>query len=134
MMASVRPLARTNNETTNVIASSGADHARFIRERSAELVALAMLPDASAHQTIISELKNPDKEIRQTALEALKQVTDRSIVPQMQAVADQTDDPNEKQAILDAIEYINLPSLTEYLHKTSNSAGNSPPPQTSPTK
>jgi HEAT repeat protein len=85
--------------------------------RTAELNELAMQDNPEAHQQIADELKNPDKEIRKAALEALKQANDRSVVPQMQQMADQTDDPGEKQAILDAIDFINLPSLTEYFNQ-----------------
>jgi HEAT repeat protein len=70
-----------------------------------------------AHQQIVDELKNPAPEIRKAALEALKQARDRSVIPQMQEMAGQTDDSTEKQAILDAIDFINLPSLTEHLNQ-----------------
>ena len=72
--------------------------------------------DTESRDAILSELKtNSDKTIRAAALEAAIQFGDRSVVPPLQAIAAQTDDPEEKQNILDAIDYINLPSLTEYL-------------------
>ena len=93
------------------------NHAEYVSDEFARLNELAMQDSPEAHQQILVELKNPDHEIREAALDALKQANDRSVVPAMQQIADQTQDPAEKQAILDAIDFINLPSLTEYLHQ-----------------
>ncbi|HEU5397439.1 MAG TPA: hypothetical protein VFV81_09740 [Verrucomicrobiae bacterium] len=87
----------------------------YIKTRSDELMMLAMQDDAPSHQQIVAELNNSEPAIRQAALEALKQANDRSVIPQMQAIADQTADLAQKQAIEDAIEFIELPSPTEYL-------------------
>jgi hypothetical protein len=106
-VVSAPPVADTN---------TAIDHAEYVRQRTQELDALAMNDDVESRDAILSELKNnPDKAIRAAALEAAIQFGDRSVVPQMQQIADQTQDPEEKQSILDAIDYINLPSLTEYL-------------------
>jgi hypothetical protein len=90
--------------------------------------------DVQSRDTILSELKNnPDKKIRAAALEAAIQFDDRSVVPPMQEIAAQTQDPEEKASILEAIDYINLPSLAEYMAAHPNSTpksvlkGTSPP-------
>jgi hypothetical protein len=75
-------------------------------------------------------MRNPDKAIRKGALEAAIQFGDRSVVPTLQDIAAQTDDPAEKAEILAAIDYINLPSLTEYLSQR-NAAGLTNTPQIS---
>ena len=132
-VASVAPSTGiTNSETTNVVVVQGVEHTAYVRMRAAELDELAMQKSSTAHQTIVLELKNPDRAIRQAALDALKQADDRSVVPQMQQIADQTDDSDERKAILDAIDYINLPSLTEYLQqqKVQGAAGNPSAPGT----
>ena len=116
-MAPVVPANAPGGTPTNAPVLSTAEHEEWVNKRSAELNELAMEPGPEAHQQIVDELKNPDKAIRLVALEALEQANDRSVVPQMQQIAEQTDDPGEKQAILDAIDFINLPSLTEYLHQ-----------------
>jgi hypothetical protein len=96
--------------------NAAAEHARYVHQRIKELNALAMNNDTESRDIILSEVKNnPDKQIRAAALEAAIQFDDRSVVPPLQQIADQTQDPEEKQSILDAIDYINLPSLTEYL-------------------
>jgi hypothetical protein len=114
--APVAPTAGAGGET-HALMPSKEESEEFVRRRTAELNGLAMQNSPEAHQQIVDELKNPDKEIRKAALEALKQANDRSVVPQMQQLAGQTDDPGEKQAILDAIDFINLPSLTEHLNQ-----------------
>lgn len=111
--------------------NTAAAHAQYVSRRIKELNALAMNDDVQSRDTILSELKNnPDKKIRAAALEAAIQFDDRSVVPPMQEIAAQTQDPEEKAAILEAIDYINLPSLTEYMaahpNSTPGSAARSP--------
>jgi hypothetical protein len=104
---STAPVADTN---------AAAAHEKYVRQRIKELNALAMNNDVASRDAILSEVKtNSDRRIRAAALEAAIQFDDRSVVPPLQAIAAQTDDPEEKQNILDAIDYINLPSLTEYM-------------------
>lgn len=112
--AASTPTTVSVNKTTN----SEAEHEEYVMKRTAELNSLAMQKSPAAHQQIVDELRNSDKEIRSAALEAIQQANDRSVIPQMKQIADQTDDPQEKQNILDAIDFINLPSLTEYLHQS----------------
>jgi len=107
----------TNEEDTNAPAMLKEEHENYVERRDAELEELAMQTNDEAHQEIVSELKNSDSAIRKAALDALMQAGDRSVIPQMQQIADQTSDPEEKHAILDAIDYINLPSLTEHLQQ-----------------
>lgn len=117
-LAPVAPAAVTNLGITGPpVPQNAAEHEALVNQRSTEMLALALQDSPEAHQQIVKELKNPDREIRRAALEALEQADDRSVVPQMQQIADQTDDPADKQAILDTIDFINLPSLTEYLHQ-----------------
>jgi len=106
-VVSAPPVADTN---------AAAEHAESVHQRIEELNALAMNNDTESRDTILSELRtNSDRTIRAAALEAAIQFGDRSVVPPLQEIAAQTEDPEEKQKILEAIDYINLPSLTEYL-------------------
>ncbi|MGB7749642.1 MAG: HEAT repeat domain-containing protein [Verrucomicrobiia bacterium] len=118
-----------NNGATDM---TDAEHAMYVRQRTAELSTLAMNNDAVSRDAILAELQNPDKFIRTAALEAAIQFNDRSVVPRLKEIADQTEDPAEKAAIQQAIDYINLPSLTEYLaeQKAARAAGGqTAPPQ-----
>lgn len=123
------PITITNRDT-NAIAR--LDHEEYVRNRYEELMDLARQDSPAATQQIVDELKNPDKAIRRAALDALEQANDRSVIPQMQQIADQTDDPDDKQAIQDAIDFINLPSLTEVLQQQKAqkmASGNQPQSQ-----
>ena len=118
-VVAVVPVAGTND---------AAAHAQYVRQRIAELQALSWNDDLESRDAILSELKNnPEKAIRAAALEAAIQFDDRSVVPPLQEIAAQTRDPEEKQKILDAIDYINLPSLSEYLAANPNSTPGSAP-------
>jgi hypothetical protein len=99
-----------------VVANDPAEHTQYVRQQIKELNALSWNNDDESRDAILSEVAtNSDKQIRAAALEAAIQFDDRSVVPRLQEIAAQTDDPEEKKNILDAIDYINLPSLTEYL-------------------
>jgi hypothetical protein len=91
----------------------------------------AMNNDDASRDAILAEMRNPDKEVRKAALEAAIQFGSRSVVPTLRDVAEETEDAGEKAAILEAIDYINLPSLTEYLAekraRTSPNAANRRP-------
>lgn len=62
---------------------------------------------------LVEKMANPEAEVRQAALEALKQLNDTNAVPGLTMVAESTKDPREKVAVLDAIEYIQMPSATD---------------------
>ncbi|HEY5297908.1 MAG TPA: hypothetical protein VIK59_08275 [Verrucomicrobiae bacterium] len=99
-----------------IVTNDPAAHAKYVKQRTEELNDLAMNNDTDSRDAILAELRtNSDKQIRAAALEAAIQFDDRSVVPQLQQIADETEDPDEKADILAAIDYINLPSLTEYL-------------------
>jgi hypothetical protein len=108
------PATGTNSGTTNPSAMSDAEREQFVHQRTMELNALAMKNDPVSRDAILDEMQNPDKAIRKAALEASIQFGDCSVVPRLQEIAAQTEDTAEKAAILEAIDYINLPSLTEY--------------------
>lgn len=125
-MISAAPVAFTNEAPTN----DAAANAVYVRQQIQKLDKLSWNSDVESRDAILSELKNnPNKTIRVAALEAAIQFGDRSVVPPMQEIAAQTQDPEEKASILEAIDYINLPSLTEYM-----AAHPSPPGSGSPAR
>jgi hypothetical protein len=100
---------------TATAALPDTNHAAYVHQRIAELDALAMNNDSASLEIILSELHNPDRRIRKGALEATIQFDDRAAIPRLKEIAAQTEDEDEKEEILKAADYINLPSLTEYL-------------------
>lgn len=91
------------------------EHEKYVEEMADKLSRLGMMDDAASREAIMAEFKNPDRRIRQEALDAIIQFGDRSVIPRLEEIAAQTEDPIEQKEIIDAIEYIKLPSLTEYL-------------------
>jgi aminopeptidase N len=113
-------------------ASEDAEHGAYVQRRIDELNALAMQDDPVAHDAILSELGNPDKEIRHAALEAAIQAHDQSTIPRLQDFATATADAEEKAAALEAIKWINMPSLADSLaaqdqNPPTNSSSNQSP-------
>jgi hypothetical protein len=105
------------------VTNDPAEHEKYMRQRIKELNGLAMNGDVESRDAILSEVKtNSDRRIRAAALEAAIQFDDRSVVPALQDIAAQTADPEEKASILEAIDYINLPSLTEYMAANPSSS------------
>lgn len=62
---------------------------------------------------ILAKLSHPEVEVRRAALDALRQLDDTNAVPGLEKAVENTQDLREKVAILDAIDYIKMPSLTE---------------------
>ncbi len=60
---------------------------------------------------LLAKFAHPEAAVRKAALEALKELNDTNAVPGLQQVADLTKDPREKVAVLDTIDYLNLPSI-----------------------
>lgn len=101
--------------TTSPAPAPDPEHEKYVEETTDRLSRLGMMNDEASREAIMAEFKNPDRRIRQEALEAIIQFGDRSVIPRLEEIAAQTTDPIEQKEIIDAIEYIKLPSLTEYL-------------------
>jgi len=114
------PPGSGTSSATNSTASADDAHQAYVEQRSAELMDIAMTDDRANLDTILSELNNRDPEIRKAALEAAIQFGSRDAIPKLADAASQTDDPSEKAAIAEAIEFLKLPSLTE-IHAQSSS-------------
>ena len=94
-------------------------HQAYVEKRSAELMDIAMTDERTNLDTILSEISNRDPEIRKAALEATIQFGSRDAIPKLTDAISQTDDPNEKAALADAVEFLKLPSLTEIRAQSS---------------
>jgi len=108
----------TNIEVNSVVVredSATQNHKAYVESRTGELLEMAMTDDPASLNTILSELTNRDPEIRKAAVEATLQFGSRDAIPKLTEVASQTDDPKEKAEIVEAIEFLKLPSLTEVI-------------------
>lgn len=118
---------------TNAVPADPEDALRlqqraYVEKRVAELEELGMRDDPPALDTILSELTNRDPEIRQAALEATVQFRSRDAIPRLLDAAAQIDDPHEKAAIADAIEFLKLPALNEVLSPQKDNPATNPAP------
>ncbi len=92
-----------------------ARHQATINKRATELNELAMADDAGSLGQILSELDNPEPQIRNAALQAAVQFGSRDAIPRLREAAARTDDVQERQALESAANYLTLPSLTELM-------------------
>ncbi len=130
-LASASAKEKSTRPAESVVA--GQDEQREVRvaARIAELWDLSARTDRASLETLLSEVKNRDQEIRQAALDAISQSGNRAAIPGLRVAAAQTEDSQEKQAIADVIEFMSLPTLTELFR---GSATNNPrPAQAKPT-
>ena len=75
---------------------------------------LATNDDNESLSTILQELDNPDKDIRSTALEAAIQFGETTnTIARLKDLLSRTSDPAEQKELLEAIEFIALPSISE---------------------
>jgi hypothetical protein len=101
-----------------------------IAARIDELNALAMKDDQASLTTILSEITDPEPEIRKAALEAVKQFASRDAIPSLAAIADQTSDSALKTEISKVIDFLKLPSLSEVIAQSPRPGKQSPAKQT----
>ncbi|MGP8201043.1 MAG: HEAT repeat domain-containing protein [Limisphaerales bacterium] len=92
---------------------SAVSHDDYVLERKSELTELGMNNDPASLKTILSELENPEPEIRQAALSATIQFGSQDAIPVLQNEMAYATDPQEKVDIKKAIDFLELPRLGE---------------------
>ncbi len=79
----------------------------------AELEGLGTRNDPESFQRIVAGLSDSSPDIRQAAREAILQFGNRDAIPILKDLASKTEDAREKVALLDTVEFLSLPSLSE---------------------
>jgi hypothetical protein len=87
---------------------------------------LAAQTDDASLETLISELMNPDREFRTAVLDVITQAGNRAVIPKLEALAFRLEDPAAQQEILDAVDFLQLPTLTEMLNQASGATNSGP--------
>lgn len=77
-----------------------------------KLYAWSMANDAQSLSNILGDLTSPEQEIRMAAIEATKQFGDTNAIPVLKGMAANTTDNQEAIAMLQAADFIALPSVT----------------------
>lgn len=118
------------SDFVNVTSSSapeGRNEAESVIQRVEDLEKLAVGGDSVSRDALVAELDNPDADVRAAALDALIHLDDRSLVPRLREIAARTEDAVEKGKILEAADYISLPSFQEYLAQRNAHASSAGP-------
>jgi len=68
---------------------------------------------ADAVDGILADLEKPGREIHGAALQRARELGDRSIIPRLREMAERLGDTPESAAILDTIDFLNLPDAAE---------------------
>ena len=97
------------------VAATNADAAQeiYINNHVAALQELQTKDDAQSLQAILCELTNSDKTVREAAIDATTQFGSRDAIPVLKDLAAHAQAPDEKAELLDAADFLALPSLTE---------------------
>lgn len=72
-----------------------------------------MRDDRESLEAILRDLEHADRRLREAALEATIQFASRDAVPRLREIAAATADASERKALLEAADYLELPSFTE---------------------
>jgi hypothetical protein len=82
--------------------------------------------DPKLVEGVREQLLNPEPEVRKAATETVRQLDDRGAIPKLQEALKSVEDVHEKAAILDAIEYLQLPEGIPQLTTDMPPSGPSP--------
>lgn len=83
-----------------------------IQAEKDRLTSLQMNSDPESLSNILADLDSPVKEIRLAAIQATVQFDDTNAVPILRAKADSAQDVDEKEALLQAADFLALPDVT----------------------
>ena len=73
----------------------------------------AMNDDPASLSSILADLTNPEKEIRSAAIDAAEQYGSTNAIPILNNLAAKDEDAEEKAALLEAANFLSLPSIFE---------------------
>ena len=99
--------------------ATGLD-AEFLQKKMDRLEELQANDDDASLQEILAELTNTNRLIRHAAIEATIQFGGHKAVPILQGLAARTWDEGEKKELLEAAEFLSLPTLTEIRAQNPN--------------
>jgi hypothetical protein len=102
------PIFATTNPAEKILETTNSVEARI-----ENLENLGSASDEDSLQKIIAAFDDADSKVRKAAVEAATQFGSRDAIPALQELEKRVEDPREKVEILDAIEFLKLPSLSE---------------------
>jgi hypothetical protein len=72
---------------------------------------LSMNSDPESLHAILEDLRHPEREVRETAIRAVKEFGSTNAIPSLKAAVDATEDIEEKMALLEAEKFLLLPKI-----------------------
>jgi len=85
----------------------------YIEAETSRLQDLSTQDDPASLSAIMNDLTNSEKEVRLAAIEATKQFGSKDAIPVLQADVASASDTDEKIALLEAADFLALPTLTD---------------------
>jgi len=105
---------------TSPYAIRSPEYSNWAEDRIDELDQLSATKDLNAKLQLLSEVRNPDGNIREAAFDSLRLIRDRDTIPYLGNLADATTDPAILEQIVEMIEFLEMETLTEYLENKRN--------------
>jgi len=115
-------------ESPAVTANAEQNEALYIQQQIERLQELQAGDDEASLQAILAQLTNQNREVRHAAIEATIQFGGHSAVPILRNLAEFTQDAAEKRELLDAADFLDLPTVKEIREQNLNAQQS---PQTS---
>jgi hypothetical protein len=85
----------------------------YIEAETSRLQDLSTQDDSASLSAILNDLTDPEKEVRLAAIEATKQFGSKDAIPTLQASVADAKDTDEKIALLEAADFLALPTLAD---------------------
>lgn len=105
------PVAPLPSAATNVLTPEQREEA--IDAEKDRLYQWSMNDDVASLSAILNDLTNSEKEVRLAAIEAAKQFGSSNAIPTLKADAANAQDTEEQIALLQAADFLSLPSLAD---------------------
>ncbi len=99
------------------------EHSEWVGDRCTELEELGWMDDEDSLKILLAELRNPEPEIREAALDAVGNFPGKEAIPHLQALAEECEDPAQKLALLQLAEELKIPTAAEYFSRKKGGAG-----------
>ena len=113
---SAAPTNQAAPAPVGVVATTPEQDRLARKQANLEAIESALLKgesDPEAVGIIANLIENEDSEVRVSAREASMHLGSTNLIPSLQAALQHVEDPREKVGIMDAIAYLQLPSLPE---------------------
>jgi hypothetical protein len=111
------PFSKTESETEPTEAQPAPPAPEIpeqLEEKIAQLEAVAEWADEGALLAVTRDLLHPARTVRLAAARIAMELGDREAIPFLEAAAADTEDSQEKAAYQEAIDFLKLPTLTEW--------------------